>query len=389
MFLPIGDDNPKETTPFVHYGIMTVNVVVFFYSLQYGWHPEKFWLAWGLVPAEFDLTRLFTSMYVHGDFGHLFGNMLFLWVVGDNVEDRLGHAGYFAFYHLAGVAACLTHVAFTGSSLVPLIGASGAISGVMGAYAVFFPRAKIKIWYWVFFFFMGVAYVSAKWAVGLWFLEQVLLRAVLGSRGVSYDAHIGGIVFGVAAALVLRGAFLRKPDTVGRVFGTGRRQPRWRRTGRAGAEAPSAARPVTPAAGELQTDVDDNAAITASLEAGDPQLAYRYFTRAAARARWTFLDESVALRLADALVQAGSYGPAARVYEVMLETFPQGPDAPEAAFRLGVILSRAFEDYDRARPLLARVHQAHGDARRRQQALDEMRRIDAHLRRVIPFRRSH
>ena len=389
MFLPIGDDNPKETTPFVHYGIMTVNVVVFLYALRYGRHVGEFWLAWGLVPAEFDLTRLFTSVYVHGDIWHLFGNMLFLWIVGDNVEDRLGHVGYLVFYHLAGVAACLAHVAFAPNSLLPLIGASGAISGVMGAYAVFFPRAKIKIWYWVFFFFMGVAYVSATWAVGLWFLGQVLLRVGLGSRGVSYDAHIGGIVFGVAAALVLRGVFLRKPDTVRRVVGTGGREPRWRRAGGARADTAWDARPAAPAAVELQGDVDDNTAVAASLDAGDAQTAYRYFTRAAARAGWTSLDESIALRLGDALVQAGSYGPAARVYEVMVETFPQSPGGPEAAFRLGVILSRVNEDYDRARPLLDRVYRTHPGAGRRQQALDELRRIDAHLRRVIPFRRSH
>ncbi len=386
MILPIGDDNPREITPYVHYGIMTVNVVVFFYSLGLGGHVEKFYHAWGLVPARFSVVKLFTSMYIHGDIWHLFGNMLFLWVVGDNVEDRLGHLGYFGFYHLAGVAACLAHVAFAPNSPLPLIGASGAISGMMGAYAVFFPNAKVKIWYWVFFFFTNVVYVSAKWAVGLWFALQVFQRAVLGSVGISYDAHIGGIVFGVVVALVLRKVFLRKPDTVRRVFGATRPGSRWRAAGEA-TETPEWTRPAVPTAVELETELDDNAAIAGPLKAGDLQLAYRYFTRAASGAGRARLDEAVLLQLGGALVTVGSYGHAARVYEVMLETHAESPDAPEAAFRLGTILSRAFSDYDRARPWLTSALETHPNARRRRQALDELKRIDAHLRRIIPFRR--
>ena len=382
MILPIGDDNPKEITPYVHYGIMAVNVVVFFYSLSLGWRVEDFYKAWGLVPASFSGVKLFTSMYLHGDIWHLFGNMLFLWIVGDNVEDRLGHVGYFVFYHLAGVAACLAHVAFSPNSPLPLIGASGAISGMMGAYAVFFPNAKIKIWYWLFFFFTNVVYVSAKWAVGLWFAEQILLRTVLGPTGVAYDAHIGGIVFGVAAAFFLRKVILKKPDTVSRVFGTARSGARWGQV-----EEVPWTEPAPVAAVELETELDPNTAIARGLRAGDLQLAYRYFTRAAGAADRARLDETVLLELGQALVMVGGYGHAARVYEVMLETHAESPDAAEAAFRLGTILSRAFADYDRARPWLTKALETHDNVQRRRQALDEIKRIDAHLRRLTPFRR--
>ena len=111
------------------------------------------------------------GVYLHAGLGHIFGNMLFLWIVGDNVEDRMGHVGYLIFYHAAGAAATLAYVAFTPDVTVPLVGASGAISAVMGAYAVFFPNAKIKIWYWIFLFFTNIIYVSAKWAVppSAWF----------------------------------------------------------------------------------------------------------------------------------------------------------------------------------------------------------------------------
>jgi membrane associated rhomboid family serine protease len=389
MFLPIGDDNPNERPAYVHYCIMGVNVAAFIYTLGQGYDAERFLLAWGFVPAHFSLLTLFTSMYIHGGVGHIFGNMLFLSIVGDNVEDRLGHVGYFVFYHLAGAAACLAHAALTRHGAMPLVGASGAISGVMGAYAIFFPRAKIKIWYWLFFFLFGVAYVSAGWAVGLWFVEQLLLRAVLGEQGVSYDAHIGGIVFGVTTALVLRGFFLGKPDVVRRVVGL--RAPegrsRWRR---ASEEPQQTLRPVEfaqPAVTELETGIDDNEGLSRGLRAGDLQLAYRYFTRAAA-VNPAALDETLAMRFAEALLTTGSYGPAVRVYELIAQHGPESVHAPEAAFRLGVILSRAFSDFDAARPWLAAAVRTHPSARQRQRAFDELKRIDAHLRRVIPFGRS-
>ena len=210
MFLPIGDDNLNERTPWVHYAIIAANVAVFLYTMSLvGWAEKWFFTRRGLVPAHFSVLTMFTSMYIHGGFAHVFGNMLFLWIVGDNVEDRLGHLGYLAFYHMAGVAACLAQVAWMPHASLPLVGASGAISGVMGAYAVFFPRTKIKIWYF-FWFTFGVTYISAIWAVGLWFLEQVLLGAMAGPTGVAYEAHIGGTVFGVGAARGIRAWSLKE-----------------------------------------------------------------------------------------------------------------------------------------------------------------------------------
>jgi len=384
MILPIGDDNPNEKTPYVHYLIMALNVMVFLYTLRHtGFGSSRaFYLKWGLVPARFSMVKVFTSMYFHGGLGHIFGNMLFLWIVGDNVEDRLGHVGYLAFYHLAGVAACLVHVATDPHATIPLVGASGAISGVMGAYAVFFPRARIKIWYWIFLFFTDIIYVSAKWAVGLWFVEQLLLWSLGGGMGVAYGAHVGGIVFGVVVALALRKLFLKEPDSVRRILRT---------AAPAGGARPRPARGPAPelpqweqlSGPQLQPQLDDNAGIMEALEAGHLQLAYRYFTRATTGFRRVPLRRQTAMRLADALLRDGRYGPAARVYEVIVETLPESDDTPEAAFRLGTILSRASGDYARARDYLTRAYETHPDVRRRRSAYDELKRIDALLRRSV------
>lgn len=389
MLLPIGDDNPKEKIPYVHYGIMAVNAVVFVFMATQGRYVEAFYLKWGLVPAHFTPIKLLTSMYLHGGLGHVFLNLLFLWVVGDNVEDRIGHVGYLVFYHVAGVAAGLTHAAFTSSPQIPLVGASGAISGVMGAYAVFFPHAKIKIWYWVFLFWMGVAYVSAKWVVGLWFLQQLLLWLAFREGGVAYGAHVGGLLFGVVTAGLLRLTFLREYDTVRRVVRGGRAGIRARRYAAEGQAWGESAReqPVVSTAAELETQTAANIGIVTSLQRTDLQTAYRYFARATGGTQAEPLAPETVMRLGEALLSSGNYGGAARVYEVMLERFGESADAAEAAFRLGTIQSRALKDYSSARTWLTRALHTHPDPRRRRTAADELKRIDAELRRVISFRR--
>jgi len=394
MILPIGDDNPKEKTPYVHYAIMIVNVLVFFHvaGFRSAAEYERFYRTWGLVPAAFNVVSLFTSMYLHAGLMHLAGNMLFLWIVGDNVEDRVGHVGYLVFYHAAGAVATLAHAWAYPASTMPLVGASGAISGMMGAYAVFFPHAKIKIWYWVWLFFTNVVYVSAKWAVALWFLEQLLLRWATGAAGsgVAYEAHIGGLVFGVATAAVLRETLLREQDTVRRIV---RPRPAGGPTlqwvtdadGRRVFEAEVA----RPSAGDLPPQANDLKGLTSSLAEGDLRTAYRYFTRATSAAGGSAIDPATMMKLGGALVMTGQYGPAARVYEVVVETYPDASDTPEAAFRLGTILSRSFRDYTRARDFLVRAQQTHRDLARRRQIADELRRIDAYLRGSILRRRPN
>jgi len=208
--LPIGDIAPRRRTPYVNYAVMAVNIAVFLlvgFRADYQSIVEQY----GVVPARPEWLAFFSSMFLHGGLIHLGGNMLFLWIVGDNVEDVLGHIGYLAFYLLGGVLAHLPQLMLFAKSPIPGIGASGAISAVMAAYTVWFARNRIKVWYaiWLFpFIRSGVALVPAVFAIGLWFLAQFLYGlATLGHPfrgGVGYWVHVGGFVFGLVVAGVVR-----------------------------------------------------------------------------------------------------------------------------------------------------------------------------------------
>jgi rhomboid family protein len=211
MFFPLRDENPTERVPFVNYGLIALNIAVFLYtwpSIASG----QWWLlpGYGLVPTRISADPLgeaftvLTSMFMHGGWGHLASNMLFLHIFGDNLEDMLGHAKYLGFYLLCGAFAALTQVAIDTHSAVPMVGASGAIAGVVGGYLLLFPRAPIVMLNLTpFIFFIGLLPVVPAWAVAGEFFVVNLLQA-LGSAGddgmggVAVFAHLGGFVAGFA-----------------------------------------------------------------------------------------------------------------------------------------------------------------------------------------------
>lgn len=208
--LPIGDINPRRTIPYVNYILIGLNVVIFFlfyFRIDY----DRTVLSYGLVPARLEAFDFITSIFLHGSFFHLLGNMLYLWICGDNVEDRLGHLGYSVLYVGSGVAAGLAHTLMTSSSMVPCIGASGAIAGVLGAYVVIFPKSRIKVFYmfWFYIFIrMGVFQLTSIWAIGFWFIQQLFLTWLANAyqmpSGIAYWAHIGGFVIGAICIGLLR-----------------------------------------------------------------------------------------------------------------------------------------------------------------------------------------
>ncbi len=201
MFLPIGDENPRERTPYVNYALLAANIVVFF--LWCFPQPSKAVLVhWAMIPARLDPVTLFTGLFLHANLMHLVGNMLFLWIFGDNVEDRLGHVGYAAFYLAAGLVADAAHLYTTLHPEMPTLGASGAISGVLGAYLVFFPRHRVKMLLWLGFYVDRLLVPAFLW-IGFWFLQQLLFNFA-GGVGVAYMAHIGGFLAGLAVALPVR-----------------------------------------------------------------------------------------------------------------------------------------------------------------------------------------
>ena len=240
MLLPIGDDNrDRRSTPVVNYLLIIINIVVFVFLQQYA-HNELFTFTYSTVPAEIlsgkdiygsvpfpnpingDMeyvtygqspwpvyTTLITSMFMHGGWAHLAGNMLFLWIFGDNLEDEMGHGRYLFFYLLCGVLASLSHVlssAYFGQNpYIPSLGASGAISGVLAGYMIQHPTRRVHVW-----FLFSIVSLPAFLVVGLWFVFQIIngYGALGGNEagGVAYAAHIGGFIFG----LLLVKMFVRK-----------------------------------------------------------------------------------------------------------------------------------------------------------------------------------
>ena len=212
--IPLRDVIPSRTTPYVTIGLIVVNVLVFLYESTLDERSlEAFMLYFGLVPAAFSWVAVLTSMFVHGGLLHAGGNMLFLWIFGDNVEDRTGHGRFLVFYLLCGVAAALAQSALSPNSVTAMVGASGAIAGVMGAYFVLYPRSRIVTLVFLFIF-VQVLEVPAIVFLGLWFVLQFfsgMLSAGRTGGGVAWWAHIGGFVFGMAVGLLWarRGAPVR------------------------------------------------------------------------------------------------------------------------------------------------------------------------------------
>ncbi|MEO0206595.1 MAG: rhomboid family intramembrane serine protease, partial [candidate division WOR-3 bacterium] len=180
------------------------------FIFQFGTIPSDLFNPAGIHPY----LTIFTSMFIHANFMHILGNMLFLWVFSDNVEDRLGHAKFVLFYFICGIAAVFLHSIITPNSRIPMVGASGAISGVLGAYIVFFPRARILSLI-PLGLFMRVAYLPSLFFIGIWFLYQFFLGLVsmsIKGGGVAYFAHIGGFVAGVLFALPFKKSRRKNPD---------------------------------------------------------------------------------------------------------------------------------------------------------------------------------
>jgi membrane associated rhomboid family serine protease len=208
--IPLRDIIPSRTTPVVTIALIAINVLVFLFELSLGRDVDAFTLYWGLVPAAFSWVTVLTSMFLHGGVLHVAGNMLYLWIFGDNVEDRMGHGRFLVFYLLCGVAAALAQTITAPDSVVPMVGASGAIAGVMGAYFVLYPKSRIVTLIPLFFFFQVIE-VPAILFLGIWFLMQFIsglgsIVTVTGQSGggVAFWAHVAGFVAGISGVVVFR-----------------------------------------------------------------------------------------------------------------------------------------------------------------------------------------
>jgi membrane associated rhomboid family serine protease len=231
--IPLKDDVPSSSFPFVTIGLIVLNVLVFLYQASIGMGSERaaeaFIMEFGAVPCRVTgacavpgdfpppIATIFTSMFMHGGLFHVAGNMLYLWIFGDNVEDTLGHGRFLLFYLLAGVAAALAQIVMHPDSRVPMVGASGAVSGVLGAYLILFPYARVLVLL-IFGFFFRIVRWPASIVLGFWIVVQFLnglitvsVAAGGAAGGTAWFAHIGGFLAGIVLL------FLMRPRRTGRL----------------------------------------------------------------------------------------------------------------------------------------------------------------------------
>ncbi len=215
--IPLGDSVPRRRFPWVTYTLIAINVIVFLIELRYGPRVQVLFQRYGVIPVRLwswpeqpeVLLTLITSQFLHGGWYHIIGNMIYLWIFGDNVEDQMGHGRYLVFYLLSGVLAALAQAFMTPTSTIPSIGASGAISGVLGAYMLFFPNARVVLGIPIFFY-LSVVEIPAFIALGYWFISQylngllALATGALEVGGVAWWAHIGGFVAGLILGPLFR-----------------------------------------------------------------------------------------------------------------------------------------------------------------------------------------
>jgi len=209
MFFPLKDENPTKTFPYMTMLLIVVNTIIFIIELSLGTYKNYVIAGYGVVPYEIThaidiepkvtlgpYITLITSLFLHGSIFHLLGNMWFLWIFGNNIEDIVGHFKFVLFYVLGGIAASFLQILVSPSSQVPVIGASGAISAILGAYMIKFPRARIKTLMFIFIF-ITIINVPAVTFIGIWFLFQ-LFNGIRGSTSnIAFYAHIGGFLFGL------------------------------------------------------------------------------------------------------------------------------------------------------------------------------------------------
>ena len=219
MVIPLRDINPRQSFPIITVGLIALNVVAFFYELSLGDQLSRFFLENAFIPVEYfepgnwfsDARSMLVSMFLHGGWSHLLGNMLYLWIFGDNIEDNVGRGTYVAFYLFCGWFATMAHAYTNAGSPVPAIGASGAISGVLGAYLVMFPRTRVLTLI-PLGYFIRIAELPALAVLGMWFVLQLFNGTLsLGAQGggVAWWAHIGGFVAGMVLGFLFKRRGLR------------------------------------------------------------------------------------------------------------------------------------------------------------------------------------
>ena len=351
MILPLGDEPNPPGVPVVTYALILVNCAVFFlltFPLGFvrpdttdplvqdyiraviqatGVPPSQrvvaaivrglsqgdlFGFRWGFRPSDPQFITLFTAMFLHGGFFHLAGNMLFLWIYGDNVEHRLGRFPFLAAYLGTGIAATMVHALFNGGSLLPVVGASGAISGVLGCYFIWFPRNRVRLWVMLFPFFMNVLHAPARLVLGFYLLADNLLPFLIssgtGGTGVAYGAHIGGFLGGLVLASTVNRRSLR----------------------------------VHPAEARANVGHPRPGSLVDLIEDGDYEAAARNYVGLSSGETRRLLSERHSMMLGTWMAAKGHPHAALVLFQRHLRDYPIGPAAADAHVSAGLLQLRTF-----------------------------------------------
>lgn len=380
--IPIGDEPNAKQTPWVNYALIAANVVVFIATAT--WEQTErvkdLFERWGYVPSRPSLETLFSSMFLHGGIMHIVGNMLYLWIFGDNCEARLGRIPYLLVYLATGAVAGLTYGFVHPDSTIPCVGASGAVSGVLGIYFLAFPQNRVKVLFW-WWFFIRVFHVKARWIIGFWFvvndLLPILFQTYLLGDMTAHEAHVGGFVAGFVLYLLLKPLVKAKEEefATGPGFSAGAGAPvGWGSTGGAyagGRTAPSGWGGVE-APGHAEEALSDDDAILFAWRMGRFAPAAERFAKGLRFGRVAQLPEPEFFRVCAFLYDRAQWDDARRAFHAFLDAFPSSRNAPAAAFALGMIYSRQDRDAEKAKPWLEQAARRHPDAKVRSMAEHEV-----------------
>jgi membrane associated rhomboid family serine protease len=369
MFIPIRSDRPLRATPYVNYALIAINIVVFgvTYNLLRSDEPTfvrdlllNKWLystpESGVIVTK--IWQFITYQFLHGSPMHLIGNLIFLWVFGNAVEDRLGKVGYLFFYLAMGVLAGLGHWLTSDASV---LGASGSIAGVTGAYLALFPRTRITFLY--FFFLIGAFEVPAMVVVLFYFVKDLFFFGAGLGGGVAYTAHLAGNLAGFAVGMALLGPRLlpREPYDLFSLWTHKRRRDKFKKIVKQGQQAwehsaagPANDKPLTP---EQQAVIDQRQAVSRAIGNHDMDQAARLYLELNQKHGDQALSQRQQFELANHLAGLGHHADAAKAYELLLRTYPRHDDRAHAQLMLGLINARYLGKPNDAKPLLQEASQ--------------------------------
>lgn len=402
FLLPISTDTSVRRTPWVNYGLIALNVVIFGAELMLGGaHPNRTafgaWFDLGVLDAgEPYLYQFFTYQFLHGGFMHLAGNMLFLWVFGNPVNGKMGHAPYLLFYLAGGIFAAAGYAWGLDQRMV---GASGSIAAVTTAYLALFPRSHITIVYWWFFIgtFELPSMIMIVFKMIIW--DNVISMRLMEGSNIAFEAHLAGYAFGLAATAGMLALRLLPRDQ----FDIVALWRRWllRRTARpvdqtarvrARPQLSRVARPVSaddvrdePKRDGLQTRISEiRHGITEAIGLNDRERAAELYCELIDIDPRQFLPRSQQLEVANQLYLARRLPQAAAAYEKYLSHYPQAPDADQVELLLGIIYARDFQQYEMAEAHLRQSLARSSDERRRDQCREWLQVVTEAMRRPSP-----